>query len=103
MANKVIYELKRYHHRKAWRNGDLEDETIQDFSQNFSTRTEANNFLEKEENKYKREKYSIQKTIVKRGDKPSKLLVFTGETWVNENSGSNNEEYYHYIVNKKTL
>lgn len=100
---KIIYELKRYHHRKAYRRGDLEDEDVQDFSQNFNTRKDANAYLEKKCAEAERKGWTTHLTLVKRGDKPSTLWVYTGETWVNENSGEDQEESFAYQVKKVTL
>lgn len=99
---KTIYELKRYHHRKAYRKGDLEDETIQDFSQTFSTRKEGNEFLERKQQE-ESGRYTCRINLVKRGNDSSTLYVYTGNTWIHENTGEEMEEYYSYILKKKIL
>lgn len=99
--DKAIYELKRYHHQKCYRNGDLEDETVVDFMQVFPTRTAANNYLMSEESSARRRGFSTDITIVKRGAASSELLIDTHNNWVNENSGEDCSETLWYVVEKK--
>lgn len=100
---KTVYELKRYYHHKNYRNGDLEADTTMDFVQTFSTRKAANEFLQDKERQAKRIGRQTEISIVKRGDKNSRLVVFTGEEWIHENTGSKEYESYSYIVTKKNL
>lgn len=99
----VIYELKRYHHRKAYRRGDLESEDVQDFSRNFKTRKDANAFLEEKAVEASRKGWKANLTLVKRGDKASVLWVYTGNNWVHENTGEDEEETYAYEVKKVSI
>lgn len=100
---KVVYELKRYHHKREFRKGDLEADTVQDYSDTFATRKLANAFLVKKESEAKVKGYQTYIESVNRGDKDSSLLVYTGDVWQHENSGEEHREYYKYVIKKKTL
>lgn len=100
---KIIYELKRYHHRKAYRKGDLEAEDIQDAFATYATRREANEFLESKAREARRNGWKYELTLVKRGDKASVLWVYTGVKWIHENTGEEEIETYAYEVKKKTI
>lgn len=101
--SKVIYELKRWHHERYYRKGDLESRDVQDFSETFSTRKAANECLIKNATDARRRGWTANLELVKRGNEPSRLTVYTGDKWVHENTGDDEEEHYWYNVTKKTL
>lgn len=97
----AIYEARCLHHRKAWRRGDLESEDVLHSSETFSTRKAANLYLKSKESEARRNGYKVRINLVGRGDKESELLVFTGNSWIHENTGDEHNEYYWYRVTKK--
>lgn len=97
----AIYEVRCVHHRKAWRRGDLESEDVLHSSETFTTRKAANSYLQRKESDAKRQGNRTRINLVGRGNKESELIIFTGNSWINENTGEENKEYYWYRVIKK--
>ena len=89
-----MYTVKVYHHCKAWRNGDLEDDFQLKENRQFSTRKAAKDYIMSCVRGKKIQEYWHK------GDERSYVLYFTGETWQHENSGERMEEYYQYILEK---
>lgn len=100
---KIIYELKRRHHERYYRNGDLESRDIQDFSATFATRKAANEYLAKKAAAARGNGWKTNIKLVKQGNDDSELFVYTNDTWVHENTGADEQETYWYVVKKKTL
>ena len=90
-----MYKVETYHHKKEWRNGDLEDgfELIE--SKLFKTRTSAKDYIESK----LRYKNPVTRNYHK-GDQTSYCVWFTGNTWIHENTGEKMEEYYQYTLKK---
>lgn len=89
-----MYTVEVKHHCKAWRRGDLEDDLVLEESKNFKTRKAAKVYiLSKIKGKKVQEHWH-------KGDQPSYVLYFTGETWQHENTGEQMSEYYQYILKK---
>ena len=93
-----MYKVETRHHRKAWRNGDLEDELVLIESKNFRTMLAAKTYIE---DKVKG-KAQVQRDY-RRGRETSVVVWFTGETWQHENSGAKMYEYYEYRMKKTTI
>ena len=92
-----MYTVTLHHHTKAWRRGDLEDDFILEESKNFKTRTAAKDYiLSKVRGKKVQENWH-------KGDLPSYVLYFIGNTWQHENSGEQMEEYYQYTLKKAVV
>ena len=92
-----MYQVEKRHHRKAYRNGDLEDELILISATPFTLKKQALAYIEDElRGKPKRQISRYPHT----GDKPSNYYWFTGVTWQHENSGETMEEYYQYTLRK---
>lgn len=97
----AIYEARCVHHRKAYIKGDLESEDVLHSSETFTTRKAANSYLQRKESDAKRRGNKTRINLVGRGDKESELVIFTGNSWINENTGDEHEEYYWYrVINK---
>lgn len=94
------YKLEVWHVKPYYRKGNLEFATEEVAGKTFPTRKEANRFLTNKASYAKDEnmKYNIE--LISRGDSPSRLTVFTGFSWTNENSGEKIQEQYQYIINK---
>ena len=91
-----MYVVEVRHHKKAWRNGDLEDELVLEGTEHFKTKTAAKIWVKDKLchlNGTKREEWH-------KGDKPSYAYCWTGVTWQHENSGEQMEEYYQYTIKK---
>lgn len=95
-----MYQVTVHHHKKAWRNGDLEDAFELERQENFKTRAKAKIFIESQIN---RKPLSQIRREYHKGDTPSYCYWFTGETWQHENSGEQMEEYYQYTLKKVKL
>lgn len=81
-------KVKVVHLRKCWRNGDLEDETVVEDVISFKTQKAAKAYIGSKSTKvYKHKDFYCG-------------YRWTGEKWVNENSGEENEETYQYILEK---
>lgn len=91
------YNIKKYHHRKAYRGGDLEAETIIDSVKTVSTKKAIVQYLVSEANSAKRRGYKVNLSTKSRGTMPS-LSVYTGVTWEHENTGETENEAYWYKV-----
>ena len=89
------YKVTKFHHRKAWFRGDLEAETIVVSVESFPTKKTVVQYLEREANSAKREGYNVTLSSNIRGNMPS-LSVFTGKTWIHENTGETEHEGYIY-------
>lgn len=100
---KIIYELKRWHHKRCYRKGDLESQDVQDYSDTFATRKAANEYLSKRAAAARRNGWKTNIKLVKRGNEDSELFIYTNDTWIHENTGANEQETYWYDVKKKTL
>lgn len=91
------YKVTKYHHRKVYRRGDLEAETIIDSVETMSTKKAVVQHLENEANSAKRKGYKVNLSTKTRSTMPS-LSVYTGVTWVHENTGETENESYWYKV-----
>lgn len=90
-----MYTVTIHHHCKVWYRGDLEDEFKLIQSENFKTRKRAKEWIES--------KITRGHEIVRhyrKGDLPSIVVEYTGETWQHENSGEIMYEYYQYTLKK---
>lgn len=90
-----MYIVEAYHHCKAWRKGDLEDELRLLWSQTFRNRKYAKDHIECQLPKTG----NIQRHYHK-GETPSCVIYFTGRTWTHENTGEEMQEYYQYTLKK---
>lgn len=91
------YKVIRYHHRKAYVRGDLEAETVIDNVEVFTTKKAAVEYLKNEDAKARNSGYRTSLNTKIRGAMPS-LTVYTGVTWIHENTGNEEKEYYNYRV-----
>lgn len=91
------YEITMYHHRKVWVKGDLEAETVVNDIKVFSTKKAVVEYLKNEEIRARNYGYRTSLNTKTRGTMPS-LTVHTGTTWVHENTGNEEKEYYSYKV-----
>ena len=92
-----MYQVYKRHHRKAYRNGDLEDELVTVDITPFTLKKQALAYIE-DELKGKPEKQISRYPHT--GNKPSNYYYFTGVTWQHENTGEQMEEYYQYTLQK---
>ena len=95
-----MYQVEKRHHKKVWRNGDLEDELVLEWAASYTTKKQALACIE-DELRGKSEKQISRYPHT--GDKPSNYYYFTGVTWQHENSGEQMEEYYQYTLKKVKL
>ena len=95
-----MWQVTLQHHKKAWRNGDLEDALELEWQENFKTREAAKEFMER-----KLRNMSGEKLFIKwhKGDEPSYAVCWTGMTWKHENTGELQREYYHFLLKKVKL
>ena len=94
-----MYQVTVHHHKKAWRNGDLEDAFELERQENFKTRAAAKVWiLDKLIHMSGPKRISWHK-----GNEPSYAYCWTGVTWQHENSGERMEEYYQYTLKKVKL
>ena len=94
-----MYQVTIHHHKKAWRNGDLEDAFELERQENFKTRTAAKDWIERQLSR----RSGIKYRDYHKGDKASYCYVYTGVKWQHENSGEEMEEYYEYKLSKVKL
>lgn len=89
-----MYKVELWHFYPKYRNGDREEGEELINCEVFKTKKEA-------------KAYVLRKAPTKatqhwhKGDTPSFVYWYTGETWINENSGEKREERYYYKVTKK--
>ena len=95
-----MYQVEKRHHKKAWRNGDLEDELEFLGAVPFTLKKQALAYIE-DELRGKPERQISR--YPRKGDTPSNYYYFTGVTWQHENSGEQMEEYYQYTLRKVKL
>lgn len=88
------YLVEVWHYRPAYRNGDLEDESVIIETRTFKTRKEAKAFIESRVGR-KNAKYDWHK-----GDKPSYVYFWTNKTWIHENTGEECTESFTYCLKK---
>lgn len=94
------YKLEVWHTLRTYRKGDLEDTVEKVETKSFKTRKAANAYLQGRADYAKSENMKYNIDLISRGDLPSRLTVFTGFSWINENSGEKILEQYQFIVNK---
>jgi len=82
-----MVEVKIYVNEKVIRRGDVESDYHFHHSEKFSSAKAAQKFVKSKMNdaKYRGKKTSV--FMGKKKDEISRLTVFTGERWINENSG----------------
>lgn len=91
----TVYKVEVRHRTKCWRKGDLEDELKLVDTHLFKTKKAAKEYIEdqlKGKTKVFRDYY--------KGDERSRCCYFTGQEWVNENSGETIYEYYQFDMFK---
>lgn len=93
----MSYKLTKYHHRKTYIKGDLESETIIDSVDVFTSKKAIVQYLEREADNAKRKGYNVELSTKTRGTMPI-LLVYTKVTWIHENTGEPENEYFSYRV-----
>ena len=93
-----MWQVTLQHHKKAWRNGDLEDALELEWQENFKTRKAAKEYIETN----LRGKSKVFRNYHK-GDETSWCGYYTGATWQHENSGEEMAEYYQYTLKKVKL
>lgn len=96
----MTYKVTIYHHKKAYRRGDLESETATLSINVFRTKKAIIQYFENEAEKYKKQRYTVVLNKGARGKMPC-LSVKTGVTWINENTGNEEHEYYTYRVDRE--
>ena len=94
-----MYTVTVHHHDKDWVRGDLEDKFELIRQENFKTRKTAKDFIESQ----LRRMSGTKRTDWHKGDKPSYAYCWTGMTWIHENTGEEQEEYYQYTLKKVKL
>lgn len=94
-----MYKVEVRHHKKAWRNGDLEDTLELVSSELFKTRSSAKTYIESSCGLNRKPAKQVQRHY-HMGDEPSYCYWFTGVTWQHENSGETMQEYYEYKLSK---
>lgn len=94
-----MYQVTLQHHKKAWRNGDLEDALELEWQENFKTRKAAKEFMERKLRNMSGEKFIKWH----KGDEPSCAMCWTGLTWEHENTGELQREYYRFLLKKVKL
>jgi hypothetical protein len=90
-----MFKLTERHHRPFVRRGDLEEETAIVDVQLFKTAKSAKEYVEKK---------SRGKKLIGSFTKKDYYFMqyFTGYTWVNENTGETNNEYFSFNLSKLT-
>ena len=86
--------LKTLHHKPYTRNGDTESTIELIETQPFKTKKLAKEYIER---KLLGHNKVIKKLSIK--EEPY-CIIFTGKTWVNENSGELCEEFFKYVITK---
>lgn len=89
-----MYEVKVMHHCKAWRKGDLEDDFVLVDKQVFKTRTAGVDYIKSKLRGLKNVRESWHR------DMTSYCYGFTGVSWVHENTGEEQDEYYQFSLKK---
>lgn len=90
-----MYKLEIFKFEPAYRNDDLEEDTRLLRVESFKTKKAAKEFIKAE--------LSGKKDIKKcenSGTIPSYYYYYTGNKWINENSGEEREECYIYKLTK---
>ena len=89
-----MYEVRVMHHCKAWRKGDLEDDMVLVGKELFKTRKSAVEYIKGKLRGLKdiRESWHT--------NRPSYCYGFTGVSWIHENTGEEQDEYYQFCLKK---
>lgn len=90
-----MYNVKVWHCRPCWRNGDLEKEEVVIDSKSFKTRKDAKAFIE---GALKGKPNVCGK--YHKGDERSYRGYYTDKTWTHENTGEECKESYTYVLEK---
>lgn len=95
----MSYKVTCIHHRKAYVKGDLEAESVIHSVEVLPSKKEVVKYLVRKADEANRQGRKFKLNSAIRGNMPS-LSIYTGVTWIHENSGEEHQEYYWFKTEK---
>ena len=94
-----MYKVTCIHHRKAYRKGDLEAESVIQSVDTFRTKKEVVLFLTGRAKLNENRGFTVKLSTAVRGKMPE-LIIYTNTKWIHENTGEEHQESYWYKTEK---